>query len=80
MYRKPTHTDQYLLLDFHHHLDHKQGVNRTLHHQAEKIPTIMKAKGKEFKHLTEALKTCGYPNGFHIIAYVAGVSKNKNFK
>ncbi|XP_018429349.1 PREDICTED: uncharacterized protein LOC108801941, partial [Nanorana parkeri] len=62
VYRKPTHTDQYLLFYSHHPLDHKLGVIRTLHHQAEKIPTRTEAKIKEFKHLRGPLKTCGYPD------------------
>ncbi|XP_044151431.1 uncharacterized protein LOC122939429 [Bufo gargarizans] len=60
VYRKPTHTDQYLLFDSHHLLDHKLGVIQTLHHRAEKIPTSTEAKAKELKHLRGALKTCEY--------------------
>lgn len=35
VYRKPTHTDQYLLFDSHHPHEHKLGVIITLHHQAD---------------------------------------------
>ncbi|KAJ7329127.1 hypothetical protein JRQ81_015301, partial [Phrynocephalus forsythii] len=62
VYRKPTHTDQYLLFDSHHPLQHKLGVIRTLSHRAESIPTSTEAKKKEDRHLKTALKACGYPN------------------
>ena len=61
IYRKPTHTDQYLQFDSHRPLQHKLGVNRTLNHRARNIPTSRKAKKKEDRHLKTALKACGYP-------------------
>ena len=39
IYRKPTHTNQYLLFNSHHPLEHKLGVIRTLNHWAETGPT-----------------------------------------
>ncbi|CAF94542.1 unnamed protein product [Tetraodon nigroviridis] len=62
IYRKPTHTDQYLLFDSHHPLEHKLGVNKTLQHRATKVPTTSQGRKKEQDHLTTALKTCGYPD------------------
>ncbi|XP_023255234.1 uncharacterized protein LOC111649770 [Seriola lalandi dorsalis] len=62
VYRKPTHTDQYLLFDSHHPLEHKMGVIRTLQHRADNIPTSTRAQAEEHKHLKGALKTCGYPS------------------
>ncbi|XP_012811622.2 uncharacterized protein LOC105946468, partial [Xenopus tropicalis] len=62
VYRKPTHTDQYLLFDSHHPLEHKLGVIRTLHHRAESVTTDTESKDKECKHLRGALKACGYPD------------------
>ncbi|XP_070835613.1 uncharacterized protein [Chaetodon trifascialis] len=62
VYRKPTHTDQYLLFDSHHPLEHKLGVIRTLQHRADNVPTSQQARDKEHKHLRDALKTCGYPS------------------
>ncbi|XP_070401572.1 uncharacterized protein [Nothobranchius furzeri] len=62
VYRKPTHTDQYLLFDSHHSLEHKLGVIKTLHHRAEHVPSKPEGKKKERTHIKESLKTCGYPN------------------
>ena len=39
VYRKPTHTNQYLLFDSHHPLDYKLGVVRTLFHRANTVVT-----------------------------------------
>lgn len=39
VYRKPTHTNQYLRFDSHHPLEHKLGVIRTLHRRENTIPT-----------------------------------------
>ena len=60
VYRKATHTDQYLLFDSHHPLIHKLGVIRTLFHRAENIPSTEEAKSKEQSHLKSALGVCGY--------------------
>ncbi|XP_062849575.1 uncharacterized protein LOC134311850 [Trichomycterus rosablanca] len=62
VYRKPTHTDQYLRFDSHHPLEHKLGVIRTLHHRANSIPTDTTAKDREKSHVKKALGECGYPN------------------
>ena len=56
------HTDQYVLFDSHHQLKHKQGVIRTLNHQAEVMPRKTEGKEQEQKHIKGTLKTCGYPN------------------
>lgn len=61
-FRKPTHTDQYLLFDSHHPLQQKLGVIRTLNHRAQNIPTTKEGQDKEEKHVRKALKTCRYPN------------------
>lgn len=62
VYRKPTHTDQYLLFDSHHPLEHKLSVIRTLQHRADKIPSSSQAQGEECKHVRDTLTTCGYPS------------------
>ena len=55
VYRKPTHTDQYLLFDSHHPLEHKLGVIRTLNQRADTVPTTA-------EHIRGALKICGCQN------------------
>lgn len=57
-----THSDQYLLFDFHHPLQHKLGVIRTLKHRAENVSTSTEAKENKQQHLKEVLKACCYPN------------------
>ena len=37
LYRKPTHTDQYLQWDSHHHLSSKFSVIKTLNHRAQTV-------------------------------------------
>ena len=60
VYRKATHTDQYLLFDSHHPLIHKLGVIRTLFHRADSICLDKDSKDNEHKHLKTALDACGY--------------------
>ena len=61
VYRKPTHTDQYLHFTSHHPLHQKLGVVRTLQHRCDSIVTKSEDKVAERKHLAGALRTCGYP-------------------
>ena len=60
VYRKDTHTDQYLLFDSHHPLVHKLGVIRTLFHRADIISSNETIKQEEHNHLKSALGRCGY--------------------
>ena len=66
VYRKPTHTDQYLLFTSHHPLVHKLGVIRTLNYRADTITTDPKEIRQEKNHIKRALDRCGYPDwAFH---------------
>jgi len=62
VFRKPTHTDQYLLFDSNHPLDHKLGVVKTLHKRAHTIVTDPEDEQQEIQHVNEALKNCSYPD------------------
>ena len=62
VYRKPTHTDQYLLFDSNHPLDHKLGVVKTLHKRAHTIVIDSGDKQQEIQHVNDALKHCKYPD------------------
>ena len=66
VYRKPTHTDQYLQFESHHPLVHKLGVIRTLFHRADTIVTEYDDVRQEKAHVKSALRRCGYPRwSFH---------------
>ncbi|KAI8482845.1 hypothetical protein Bbelb_393800 [Branchiostoma belcheri] len=62
VYRKPTHTDQYLAFDSYHPLEHKLAVIKTLFRRADIIITSDQAKTDEHRHLRGALARCGYQN------------------
>ncbi|XP_014672559.1 PREDICTED: uncharacterized protein LOC106813029 [Priapulus caudatus] len=62
VYRKKTHTNQYLNFQFHHPIIHKLGVVRTLLDRANTVvtePEDLRAEELEIRH---ALRNCGYPN------------------
>ena len=58
VYRKPTHTDQYLSYESHHPLVHKLGVIRTL---ITKTSSWTKRTDAEEQHIIKAVMTWGYP-------------------
>ena len=60
-YRKPTHTDQYLQWDSHHHLSAKFSVIQTLSRRASTMCSNPKLLQKEKEHLRKALTNCSYP-------------------
>ena len=55
VYRKPTHTDQYLQWDSHHHLSAKFIVINTLTHRANTLCSNPELLCKEMNHLRKAL-------------------------
>ena len=61
VYRKPTHTDQYLQWDSHHHLSAKFSVIQTLSHRASTVYSNPELLQKEKEHLRKALTKYKYP-------------------
>ncbi|XP_072020422.1 uncharacterized protein [Amphiura filiformis] len=61
IYRKKTHTDQYLNFDSQHPLHQKLGVIRTLFDRMDSIVTEEEDKKEEEKKIRTALQNCGYP-------------------
>jgi hypothetical protein len=61
VYRKSTHTNQYLNFNSHHPTIHKLGVVRTLLDRAEVIVSEEKDRETEVNTITEALSICNYP-------------------
>ncbi len=62
VYRKKTHTDQYLNFESHHPLHQKLGVIRTLLDRGQNIVTEESDQLVEENKVITALKGCGYPN------------------
>ena len=61
VYRKKTHTDQYLNFKSHHPLHQKMGVVRTLLERSDNLVTTEEDRHLEEEHVTQALAKCGYP-------------------
>ena len=61
VYRKPTHTDQYLAFDSNHHMSQKLGIVHTLQRRKDRIVTTEEDKQKEDRQIKQALARCGYP-------------------
>ena len=61
VYRKPTHTDQYLQFGSNQPLQHKLGVVKTLIHRCNTICSTEETKTKELEHLQKVLAVSGYP-------------------
>ena len=60
VYRKPTHTDQYLNFSSNHPLQHKLGVVRTLCDRAHSIITTEEDREEELNKVRKSLAICGY--------------------
>ena len=61
VYMKPTHTDQYLQWDSHHHLSAKFSVIHTLSYRASILCSNPELLQQEKDHLRKALTKCKYP-------------------
>ena len=61
IYRKPTHTDQYLAYDSHHPQSEKRGIIKCLYERAKRLVTKPSVISKEKKHLSSVLVSNGYP-------------------
>ena len=62
VYRKPTHTDQYLHWDSNHHITAKQSVYNTLAHRAKTVSSTQDNLKKELTHIKTALHHCQFPS------------------
>ena len=62
IYRKATHTDQYLNFDSNHHVKQKIGIISTFKHRIETLISTEEDKKTELNHVKKALKRCGHPN------------------
>ena len=62
VYRKPTHTDQYLHWDSSHFITAKNSAYNTLAHRAKVVSSPTENLSKEMEHLNKALKDCHFPN------------------
>ena len=62
VYRKPTHTHQYLHWDSHHAITSKYSMIGTLYHRARTVCSNPNQLQNEEKHLFKSLSKCKYPN------------------
>ena len=63
VYRKPTHTDQYLQWDSHHHLSAKFSIIQTLSHRASTMCSNPELLQKEKEHLRKLSLSVNILNG-----------------
>ncbi|XP_071476058.1 uncharacterized protein [Diadema antillarum] len=64
VYRKPTHTDQYVAYDSHHPKSVKRGVVKCLYERASRIVSKPHCTAPEKQHVSSALVSNGYPISF----------------
>ena len=64
VYRKPTHTDQYLAYESHHPQSVKRGIVNCLYDRASRLVTKPSVISKEKKYLSSVFVSNGYPTSF----------------
>ena len=64
VYRKPTHTDQYLAYDSYHPQSVKRGIVKCLNERTKRLVTKSSVISEEKKHLSSVLVSNGYPFSF----------------
>ena len=64
VYRKLTHTDQYLAYDSHHPQSVKRGIVKSLYDRAKHLTAKPSLISEEKKHLSSVLVSNGYPSSF----------------
>ena len=62
VYRKPTHTDQYLHWDSNYFITAKQNVYNTEAHRAKVVLSTQEALDQELLHIRRALQAGQFPN------------------
>ena len=62
VYRKLTHTDQYLHWDSNHHITAKQSLFNTLAHRAKVVSSSQDKLDQELQHIKTALQACQFLN------------------
>jgi hypothetical protein len=62
VYRKPTHTDEYLSYDSHHPVSNKRSVAKTLLQRAESLPSNSDSQANEREYVLNILGENDYLN------------------
>ena len=80
VYRKPTHTDQYLNWDSNHPLDHKRSVVRTLLNRVDTHISDPQDRKQEVQHVKTVLKANGYKDWAMLVPNQQDASKRQQKK
>ena len=62
VYRKPTHTNQYVQWDSHHAISNKYSIISSLLHRAKNLCSSQQLLDEEHSQIQQALLHCKYPN------------------